>query len=139
MAQRALLQDGRRKTRQGLIVLALLLGCGTPKEYLKIVGDYQARHPELTPAEISRLQFRTGIVGDTLERLQVAWVGCQWERHNDDGFISVYTVVVPVDGQKIRLGDGTSPDYVYANGQVMVTFDHKKMTHWSILDSGMHF
>ena len=138
MAQRAFLQDGRRKTRQGLIVLALLASCAAPKEYAKAVGDYQARHPELTPAEISRLQFRTGVTGDTLERLQVAWIGCEFERTTEDGFITVYTVHVPVDGQKIRLGEGSSPEYVYAGGQVMVTFDHKKMVRWSILDSGMH-
>jgi len=139
MAQRALLQDGRRKTRQGLIALAaLLVACAPPKEYAKIVGEYQARHPELTPAEVSRLQFRTGIAGDTLERLQVAWVGCQFEQTAQNGFVAVYTVTIPSDGQKIRVGEGTSPEYVYAGGQLMVTFDHKKMTRWSILDSGMH-
>jgi hypothetical protein len=138
MAERALLQDGRRKNRQGLIALALLLACSAPKEYAKIRGDYQARHPELTPAEISRLQFRTGIAGDTLERLQVAWVGCEFEQSMEEGFTSVYIVAVPTDGQKIRIGEGTAPEYVYAGGHVMVTFDHKKMLRWSIMDSGMH-
>jgi hypothetical protein len=139
MAERALLQDGRRKNRQGLILALLFAGaCAAPKEQIKIVGDYIAAHPELTLAEVSRLQFRNGTAGDTLERLKIAWTGCQFELNTEDKFIAVYTVHVPVDGQKIRLGDPASPENIYAGGQVMVTLDHRKLMRWTILDIGMH-
>jgi hypothetical protein len=136
MAERTLLQ-AYRQASAGVVLLALA-GCAGTKQDAKIVGEYVAHHPDLTPDQRSRLQFRNAVAGDTLELLQMIFIGCQLEQTSEDGFYSVYKLTVPADGQKIRLGTASSPEEIFAGGEVMLTFDHKKLARWTIIDSGMH-
>ncbi len=116
------------------LALVLLAGCSSGPVLTKRLGDYIAhQNPPLTSVEVDRLYARQTQLGDTLERVQAAWEGCEIELARNDGSLAIYDAHVPYGTRKIHVGAET----VGENGKVILTFDHKQLKFFVVLDAGL--
>ncbi len=125
-----------------MVACALVSGCGSGSVLTKQLGTYIARqNPPLSSAELDRLYAREVRLGDTLDRVQAAWEGCEIELSRTDGALAIYDAHVPYGARPIRIGpapgDSKPVETIRENGKVILTLDRKQVRFYVILDAGI--
>jgi hypothetical protein len=133
------------------IVFALAFiaaGCGANVTQLTDAQErYLKSHPELGPRDRNALLYRTIAVGETLERVLIAWDGLKLERvhtplqtelagghaqGNAQGqatAVDTYEAWIPVDGRPVVVHEGANEEEI-PRGRVLLTFKNGRLATW---------
>jgi hypothetical protein len=118
---------------KGAILTLLLCACGANATVLTATQEkYLQVHPELGPHDRNALLYRHIHVGETLERVKVAWDGLLFRQQPPTHQpvmgeqllvpeIDNYEVFVPTDGRPVVMFSGAFQEEV-PRGRVLLTF-----------------
>jgi hypothetical protein len=116
-------------------IALLLAGCAaSAKEQARSIDTYLAAHPAVTRDEGDRMRHRHARPGDPLERVKLAWLGCQIDLQQEQGALVIYSVRVPIGVDAIYVG--AQQEQVTETGQVMLTFQDGKLTQHTVVSNG---
>jgi hypothetical protein len=121
-----------------MVVALVVAGCAASKDEQRAIDEYIERHA-MTMPEKERFRRREVAAGDPLDRVQIAWQGCNFDLQQTDPKLAIYSISVPIGVKPVYVSDpmsSTREIQIVEAGSVLLTFQEGKLLRWVIVNRG---